>query len=488
MSRRTLFVRNTLAVMLAATVGGSYVYFHGLDFSAAHAAPVATMPATSMSVATLATPTDFSGIVERAGPAVVNISVTGKAQHTSDVTADIDPNDPFSEFFKRFGPQFQQQQRAPQIMRGLGSGFIISPDGLILTNAHVVDGAQEVTVKLTDRREFKAKVLGSDKQSDIAVIRIAAKDLPTVQIGNPALMKVGEPVLAIGSPYGFDNTATAGIVSAKSRSLPDDNYVPFIQTDVAVNPGNSGGPLFNLKGQVVGINSQIYSQTGGYQGLSFSIPIDVAMKVEQQLLQHGKVTRGRLGVSVQEVNQALAESFGLKKSEGALVSSVEKGSPAEKAGVQAGDVILRFNGQPVDHSVDLPTLVADAVPGSSEKLDVMRNGTARTLTVVVGEMKPAKDGTGNKHGEPQGRLGLSVRPLDKDEQQQIGVHGGLLVEDVDGPAAIAGIESGDVILSLNGTAVTGVEQLRNLVGKAGKNVALLVERGDEKIFVPVVLN
>jgi len=491
MNRRTVFVRNTLAIALAAVVGGSYVYFRGAELPGAQAAilpaPAAVAAATTPSSPTLATPTDFSGIVERAGPAVVNISVTGKAKRVSDEASDdVDPNDPFSEFFKRFGPQFQQP-RTPQIMRGLGSGFIISPDGLILTNAHVVDGAQEVTVKLTDRREFKAKVLGADKQSDIAVIRIAARDLPTVQIGNPALVKVGEPVLAIGSPYGFDNTATAGIVSAKSRALPDDNYVPFIQTDVAVNPGNSGGPLFNLKGQVVGINSQIYSQTGGYQGLSFSIPIDVAMKVEQQLVQHGKVTRGRLGVSVQEVNQALAESFGLKKSEGALVSSVEKGSPAEKAGVQPGDVILRFNGQAIDHSVDLPTLVADTAPGSTQKIDVMRNGALKSLNITVGELKPTKEAAASRN-EPQGRLGLAVRPLDKSEQQQIGVHGGLLVEDVNGPAAVAGIQSGDVILSLNGNAVTSVEQLRSLVSKAGKSVALLVERGDDKIFVPVYLN
>jgi len=491
MNRRTVFVRNTLAIALAAVVGGSYVYFRGAELPGAQAAilpaPAAVATATTPSSPTLATPTDFSGIVERAGPAVVNISVTGKAKRVSDEASDdVDPNDPFSEFFKRFGPQFQQP-RTPQIMRGLGSGFIISPDGLILTNAHVVDGAQEVTVKLTDRREFKAKVLGADKQSDIAVIRIAAKDLPTVQIGNPALVKVGEPVLAIGSPYGFDNTATAGIVSAKSRALPDDNYVPFIQTDVAVNPGNSGGPLFNLKGQVVGINSQIYSQTGGYQGLSFSIPIDVAIKVEQQLVQHGKVTRGRLGVSVQEVNQALAESFGLKKSEGALVSSVEKGSPAEKAGVQPGDVILRFNGQAIDHSVDLPTLVADTAPGTTQKIDVMRNGTLKSLNITVGELKPTKEAAASRN-EPQGRLGLAVRPLDKSEQQQIGVHGGLLVEDVNGPAAVAGIQSGDVILSLNGNAVTSVEQLRSLVSKAGKSVALLVERGDDKIFVPVYLN
>jgi len=493
MRRPTLIVRNTLAILVAAAAGGSYVYFHGIDLTAAHAtlAPLSAAPVNAPLVAAgevLATPTDFSGIVERAGPAVVNISVTGKAQRTSnnDQAAQDDSDDPLAEFFKRFGPQMQQPHGS-QIMRGLGSGFIISADGLILTNAHVVDGAQEVTVKLTDRREFKAKVLGSDKQSDIAVIRIDATNLPTVQIGNPSLLKVGEPVLAIGSPYGFDNSATAGIVSAKSRSLPDDNYVPFIQSDVAVNPGNSGGPLFNLKGQVVAINAQIYTQTGGYQGLSFSIPIDVAMKVEQQLVLHGKVTRGRLGVSVQEVNQALAESFGLQKSEGALVSSVEKGSPAEKAGVQPGDVILGFNGQRIDHSVDLPTVVADAAPGSAQKLEIMRNGSAKSLTVVVGEMKPVKDGTGNAIGAPQGRLGLAVRPLNQDEQQQMGVHGGLLVQDVSGPAAIAGIESGDVILSLNGNAVTSVEQLRSLVGKAGKNVALLVERGDEKIFVPVHL-
>ena len=490
MNRRTVFVRNTLAIALAAVIGGGYVYFRGAELPAVQAAILpapATVAAAGAPGSALAAPTDFSGIVERAGPAVVNISVTGKAKRVSDEASDdVDPNDPFSEFFKRFGPQFQQP-RTPQIMRGLGSGFIISPDGLILTNAHVVDGAQEVTVKLTDRREFKAKVLGADKQSDIAVIRIAARDLPTVQIGNPALVKVGEPVLAIGSPYGFDNTATAGIVSAKSRALPDDNYVPFIQTDVAVNPGNSGGPLFNLKGQVVGINSQIYSQTGGYQGLSFSIPIDVAMKVEQQLVQHGKVTRGRLGVSVQEVNQALAESFGLKKSEGALVSSVEKGSPAEKAGVQPGDVILRFNGQAIDHSVDLPTLVADTAPGSTQKIDVMRNGALKSLNITVGELKPTKEAAASRN-EPQGRLGLAVRPLDKSEQQQIGVHGGLLVEDVNGPAAVAGIQSGDVILSLNGNAVTSVEQLRSLVSKAGKSVALLVERGDDKIFVPVYLN
>jgi len=493
MSRRIVFVRNTLAVMLAAVVGGSYVYFHGADFPSAHAAPVsAPLVAANPAPAAPAGPvvaaaTDFSGIVQRAGPAVVNISVTGKLKKVADDNEDADPDDPFAQFFKRFGPQLQVP-RGAQVMHGLGSGFIISPDGVILTNAHVVDGAQEVVVKLTDRREFKAKVLGMDKQSDIAVIRIDAKDLPTVQIGDPSLVKVGEPVLAIGSPYGFDNTATAGIISAKSRSLPDDNYVPFLQTDVAVNPGNSGGPLFNLRGQVIGINSQIYSQTGGFQGLSFSIPIDVAMKVEQQLVQHGKVTRGRLGVSVQDLNQTLSESFGLKTAQGALVSAVEKGSPAEQAGLQAGDVILRFGGHAIDHSVDLPTLVADTAPGTSQPVEVMRGGQLRSLNVKVGEMKTAKnDAPANKADNP-GRLGLAVRPLDKDEQKQLGGQNGLLVEDASGPAAIAGIQGGDVILALNGTPVTNADQLRKLASKAGNSVALLVERGQEKIFVPLTLN
>ena len=494
MSRRIVFVRNTLAVMIAAVVGGSYVYFRGADLPSAHAAALnAPLVASNTAPAAPAGPvvaaaTDFSGIVQRYGPAVVNISVTGKARKVADDDDNgLDPNDPFSEFFKRFGPQLQMPQQ-PRIMHGLGSGFIISPDGLILTNAHVVDGAQEVVVKLTDRREFKAKVLGIDKQSDIAVIRIDAKNLPTVQIGDPSRVKVGQPVLAIGSPYGFDNTATAGIISAKSRSLPDDNYVPFIQTDVAVNPGNSGGPLFDLNGQVIGINSQIYSQTGGFQGLSFSIPIDVAMKVEQQLVTHGKVTRGRLGVSVQDLNQALSESFGLKKAEGALVSSVEKGSPADKAGLQAGDVILSFDGHAIDHSVDLPTLVADTAPGSSKPIQVMRGGKVLTMNVTVGEMKQAKNEAKPGKSDDQGRLGVAVRALGEDERVQIGGQEGVLVEDASGPAAVAGIQSGDVILALNGTPVSSVAQLRKLASEAGKNVALLVERGDEKIFVPLALN
>jgi serine protease Do len=491
---RQIFYRSAMAVAVLAAVTGVYIHTGGFagggmqSADAANPASVASAAPAPASSGAVAVATDFSSMVEGAGPAVVNISVTGSAKASASGDADGsiqgDPDDPFFQFFKRFGPQMQAPHGA-QITRGLGSGFIISSDGLILTNAHVVDGAQEVTVKLTDRREFKAKVLGSDKQSDIAVIRINAKNLPTVQIGNPALSKVGEPVLAIGSPYGFENTATAGIVSAKSRTLPDDTYVPFIQTDVAVNPGNSGGPLFNIKGQVIGINSQIYSQTGGYQGLSFAIPIDVAMKVEQQLVQHGKVTRGQLGVSVQEVNQALADSFGLKKTEGALIGAVEPGSPAEKGGLEVGDVILSFNGRPISRASDLPELVADTKPGVSARVDVIRHGGEKSVTVKVAEMQADKGAGRNSPSGTQGRLGLAVRPLNPDERQQIGVRGGLLVEDATGPSALAGIESGDVILSLNGTPVNSVEQLRQLVGKAGKNVALLVQRDGEKIFIPL---
>ncbi|HWW06403.1 DegQ family serine endoprotease [Collimonas sp.] len=493
---RQTFTRSAIAVAVLVVAGGAYLHSKNSDIgienaNAAITAQNAAPAPVSNAAPAVAVATDFSGIVERSGPAVVNISVTGKAKQSAvsdqdDGSGELDPNDPFSQFFKRFGPQLQIPSH-PQIMRGEGSGFIISADGLILTNAHVVDGAQEVTVKLTDRREFKAKVLGSDKQSDIAVIRIDAKNLPTVQIGNPALTKVGEPVLAIGSPYGFENTATAGIVSAKSRSLPDDTYVPFIQTDVAVNPGNSGGPLFNIKGEVIGINSQIYSQTGGYQGLSFAIPIDVATKVEQQLVKHGKVTRSHLGVSVQEVNQALAESFGLKSAAGALVSSVDKGSPADKGGLQTGDVILRFNGQPINHSSDLPSLVADIAPGTNSTIEVMRDGQAKTLTVKLTEAEVLKTAGKDNGAGSQGRLGLALRQLTPDEQQQVGIRGGLVVEDATGPSALAGIQRGDVILSLNGKPVNSVEQLRQLVSKAGKNVALLVQRDKEKIFVPLTL-
>ncbi|EKZ98241.1 MULTISPECIES: DegQ family serine endoprotease [Cupriavidus] len=486
MIRQTL-ARSAVGVAALAALAGGYAYLQKDAITPGYAAQ--TPVTASAGPIAVATPTDFSSIVDQYGPAVVNISVTARAQRTSaQVPQGVDPDDPLFQFFKRFGPQFQGPQNAqPQLVRGLGSGFIVSQDGLILTNAHVVDNATEVTVKLTDRREFKAKVLGSDPQTDIAVIRIDAKNLPTVRLGDPSKTRVGEPVLAIGSPYGFENTVTAGIVSAKSRSLPDDTYVPFIQTDVAVNPGNSGGPLFNQRGEVIGINSQIYSQTGGYQGLSFAIPINVATKVEDQLVAHGKVTRGRLGISVQEVNQALAQSFNLPKPAGALVNSVEPDSPAAKGGVKAGDVIVQLGDDVIDHSGDLPEHVADLKPGTETKLKVIRKGQPLMLTVQVGAVKEdalAQKGSGGQDG---GRLGLAVRQLTPAEKRDSGIDGGLVVEDVTGPAARVGIQPGDVILSLNGTPISSAEQLRALVSKSGKQVALLVQRDDARIFIPLDL-
>jgi len=488
MFRQTL-TRSAVGVAAIAALAGGYAYLQKDAITPGYAAPTPAAASASSVPVAMAAPTDFSGIVDQFGPAVVNISVTARAQRTSaQVPQGIDPDDPLFQFFKRFGPQFQGPQNNPQqLVRGLGSGFIVSPDGLILTNAHVVDNATEVTVKLTDRREFKAKVLGTDPQTDIAVIRIDAKNLPTVRLGDPSKIRVGEPVLAIGSPYGFENTVTAGIVSAKSRSLPDDTYVPFIQTDVAVNPGNSGGPLFNQRGEVIGINSQIYSQTGGYQGLSFAIPINVATKVQEQLVAHGKVTRGRLGISVQEVNQALAQSFNLPKPAGALVNSIEADSPAARAGLKPGDVIVQLGDDVIDHSGDLPEHVADMKPGTQTQMKVIRKGEPLTLTVKVGT---AKDGTVAQKvsgGETGGKLGLAVRPLTPTERRDSGIDGGLVVEDVAGPAARVGIQPGDVILSLNGTPINSAEQLRALVSKSGKQVALLVQRDDARIFIPLDL-
>lgn len=430
---------------------------------------------------------DFAEIAAQQGPAVVNISVSGTAKtQLSEFPGfpQVDPNDPFYEFFRRF------QIPAPQgstPARGLGSGFIISSDGVILTNAHVVADADEVTVKLTDKREFRAKVIGADKQSDVAVLKIDARGLPVVTIGDAQQARVGEWVVAIGSPFGFENTVTAGIISAKSRSLPNEGYVPFLQTDVAVNPGNSGGPLFNMKGEVIGINSQIYSRSGGYQGLSFAIPIDVAMKVERQLLDHGKVSRGRLGVLIQEVNQDLANSFGLEKPAGALVSSVEKGGPADRGGIESGDVIQKFNGKEIIRSSDLPPLVADMTPGAEATLEVWRKGRIKTISMKVGEMQTAV-ANASPGSEAKGKLGLIVRPLTSDERKKADASEGegLIVERVaDGPAARAGIRPGDVILSVNGEKVASEEQLRTLVDKKGKRLALLIARGDGKLFVPV---
>jgi serine protease Do len=441
--------------------------------AAAGRLPVQSAPATAAasSVATRGVP-DFTQLVKQAGPAVVNISVTKEVQASQALP--FDENDPMYEFFRRFAVPVPKQ--AP--VRGIGSGFIVSPDGYILTNAHVVDGVKEVHVKLTDRREFTAKVIGTDSKTDVALIKIDAQNLPTVKIGESNDVKVGQWVAAVGSPFGFENSVTAGIVSATSRSLPGGSYVPFIQTDVAVNPGNSGGPLFDLDGNVVGINSQIYSASGGYMGLSFAIPIDAAMDVMQQLKTAGHVTRGRIGVAVQSVNQSLAQSFGLPKPEGALVSSVDEKGPAKRAGIEPGDVILAWNDHPIDASSDLPVLVAGTKPGTRAKVKVWRDGAERTLDVTVGTM--ADNTVASKKetdSSASGKLGLLVQQGDQ----------GLVVAQASGPAAQAGVQPGDVILGVNNRPVKSVQELRQAVEKAGKHLALLVQRGEATVYVPVEL-
>jgi len=483
--KQKVLVRGLVAAGIIAALAAGGIKAYEPFASSAHAATAAAPAAAGAPPATQTLP-DFAALAERYGPAVVNISVTHnvKTGFTAPQFPGLSKDDPFFEFFRQFRGQVPQKEMP---VRGLGSGFIISSDGTILTNAHVVADAREVTVKLTDQREFKAKVIGSDPQSDVAVLKIDAKNLPTVTLGDSDAVRVGEWVMAIGSPYGFENTVTSGIVSATSRSLPDGTYVPFIQTDAAVNPGNSGGPLFNMKGEVIGINSQIYSRSGGYQGLSFAIPINVASNVEHQLVKYGKVSRGRIGVTIQEVNQSLANSFGLKEPTGALVASVEKDGPAAKAGVEPGDVILKVNGKEISRSNDLPPYVANLKTGSTAQLEVWRKGKTRDLTVTVGEMKATKTAA-VKPDNPHGQLGLAVRPLNPDEQKEAGVHGGLLVEDASGPAAKAGVEAGDIILALNGTPLKSVGELRGLVERSGKQtIALLVQREDTKIFVPVDL-
>jgi serine protease Do len=483
-SRNILLVLFALCLLSAAGIA-ALRYLPATLAALAHAGAVAQARAAEpMRQATLP---DFASIVAQNGAAVVNISVSGttKAGWMKAPDENDFGNDPFFQFFRGLPFKFQiPHDEVP--MQGLGSGFIVSPDGVILTNAHVVRDAAEVTVKLIDRREFRARVVGTDLETDIAVLRIDAKNLPTVRLGNPAASRVGDWVVAIGSPFGFENSVTAGIVSAKGRSLPGDAYVPFIQTDVAVNPGNSGGPLFNMAGEVIGINSQIYSRSGGYEGLSFAIPIDVAVKVRDQIVATGHATHARLGVTVQEVNQPLAESFGLKKVEGALVSSVQPDSAAARAGLQAGDVILKFNGRPIAASSDLPSLVSEAKPGESAKLEIWRKGGIRELSAVLGktEQTAAGEATGGE-ALAHGRLGLAVRPLTSEERREAGVSAGLLVERVEGPAERAGVQPGDLILSVNGTALKSAAQLRELAAHASKSVALLVQRGDARIFVPL---
>jgi serine protease Do len=485
------------ALVAAGVIGtGAAAYRGQLEAPMAHAqaspvlaggvaTPAGTPGATSLPL------NGFSDLVKKTGPAVVNISVNSIRKASVDM-----PQIPeeFREFFRGFGgknmPNFPNMPRGDVPMRGQGSGFIVSPDGYILTNAHVVDGADTVTVRLTDRREFRAKVVGADKTSDVAVLKIDAKSLPTVRLGKSADANVGEWVVAIGSPFGFENSVTAGIVSAKSRSLPDASYTPFIQTDVAVNPGNSGGPLFNLAGEVIGINSQIYSRSGGFQGISFAIPIEMALNVKDQLIKHGKVTRGRLGVTVQEVNATLADSFSLDRPRGALISSVDSGSPAEKAGLQVGDIILKYNGTAIERSSDLPVLVADTAPGKTAPVEIWRKGAAKSLTVATYEGKAKAEQTaGDDSGSEAsgGRLGLAVRPLTPEERRENHGRGGLLVEEVSGAAARAGVQPGDLVLSLNGNPVKSIDELRSHAAKAGKRVALLIQREGQQLFVPIEL-
>ncbi len=459
--------------------------------AAAVAVPGAVAPAAPAPIAAGVVLPDFTQIVSRNGPAVVNIRVMGSTKTAGQGLPrgqQLDPDDPFYEFFRRFqGPQNPRAQRDRPVF-GAGSGFIISPDGVILTNAHVVRDAKEVTVKLQDRREYRARVLGSDPKTDVAVLKIDAKNLPVVPIGRSTDLKVGEWVLAIGSPFGLDSSVTAGVVSAKGRSLPDDSHVPFIQTDVAVNPGNSGGPLFNTKGEVVGINSQIYSQTGGYMGLSFAIPIDVAFRIKDQIVTTGKVQHAKLGVTIQEVNQAFADSFKLDSPEGALVANVEKGGAAERAGIKSGDVIRKLNGQPIIASGDLPAMLALSAPGDKVALDVWRDGKIVRLDARLAnaEDKPDVAERADVIGaDDSARLGLALRPLEPNERRQSGIVNGLVIEDAAGAAASAGVQPGDVLLSVNGRAVNSVSQVRDAVGKSSKSVALLIQRGADRIFFPV---
>ena len=439
---------------------------------------------------------DFTQLVEREGPAVVNISANRmEDEEDSPFPFPIPEDDPFFEFFKRFVPPNgapRQQQPRERESVSYGSGFILSEDGYLLTNAHVVAGASQVQVKLNDKREFKAKVIGVDKRTDVAVLKIDASGLPKVKIGAPATLKVGEWVAAIGAPFGFDNTVTAGIVSAKGRSLPDENYVPFIQTDVAINPGNSGGPLFNLRGEVVGINSQIYSRSGGFMGISFAIPIDIAVGVAEQLKTKGKVSRGQLGVHIQELSQELARSFGRPNAEGALIVNIEPNSAAAKAGVQVGDIVLAFDGHKVESSKDLPMLVGAKAPGSKAKLTLWRKGEEKTLEVVLSELASAERAPNSKpqqQAAPKMRfdkLGLELAELSREQRAEIGVNGGLLVEKVSGLAAKSGLAAGDVILAVNHSPAPDLKTFSGLV-QQGDAVALLVRRGDSTLFLPLRL-
>ena len=440
---------------------------------------------------------DFTVLAEQQGSKVVNISSIKNAVNRGN--QQLSPQEEhMQEFFNRFGipmppgmgPNDQQQKQ----MSATGSGFILESDGYIITNAHVVGEADSIIVKLADKREFQAKLLGIDRRTDVALLKIDAKDLPTVKLGNPKKIKVGEWVAAIGSPFGLENTMTVGVVSAKGRALPQqENYVPFIQTDVAINPGNSGGPLFNTNGEVIGINSQIYSRTGGYMGLSFAIPIDVAMDVADQLKNNGKVVRGWLGIAIQEVTDELTEALGLKDKSGALVAGVNKGAPAGKAGIEAGDVILKFNNKVIETSSDLPKYVRLTKPNNVVPVEIWRKGNIKTLRVKIGEMPDDRMQASNKKTikESANRIGLVLKEATAKDKKMLDGRNGLVVTKASGPAVSSQIREGDIILALNNTPVTSVRAFNREINKTpkGKTIALLIYRNGDTLFVPVkVLN
>ena len=441
---------------------------------------------------------DVADLVEQYGAAVVNVSTTKMVKRGGGqgMPFMVPGDEQMQEFFRRFfpnGPGGQQPGAPMQDIptRGEGSGFIVSSDGYILTNAHVVSGADEVIVKLIDKRKFTAKVIGADARTDVAVLKITSpRSLPIAKLGDPAKLRVGEAVAAIGSPFGFENSVTAGIVSAKGRSLPTESYVPFIQTDVPINPGNSGGPLFNMRGEVVGINSQIYSRSGGYQGVSFAIPIDVAMEVVNQLKTGGKISRGWLGVIIQEVTADLSESFGLDRPRGALVAQVTDGGPAEKSGLQPSDVILKFGGKPVEDSSDLPRMVGMTKPGVKVPVQVWRKGGAKEINVVLGELPTDDTLAESKSAKAYTRGGVVLAELTADQRRELKLNHGLLVEETTGDAARAGIRTGDVILAVNNTPMRSVEDFRNVINAVpkGRSAAILVRRGEGSLYVPLKIS
>ena len=487
---------------LAALIASLFIYSPSragiLDFldskkppesRAVASAPSTVVDAPAPAQGLIQTP-NYRAIVRQWGPAVVGVTVEGTRKVGLDGSPGTDGDEErFFRFFRGIpGAPFHMPHSLEQPFHGQGSGFVVDRDGLILTNAHVVRGAQQVTVKLADRRELTAKVLGEDAATDIAVLKVNARQLVAVKFGDPKALQVGDYVLAIGAPFGFDQSASAGIVSAKGRSLPGETYVPFIQTDAAVNPGNSGGPLFDAAGNVVGINAQIFSQTGGYQGLSFAIPIDVALHTKDQIVATGHASHARLGVMVQDLDQALAESFGLDRPDGALVAGVDPGSPAASAGLKPGDVITQVNGAPIERAGDLSNRIGLDVPGSRVELKVWRERALREFSVKLAAAKTDTVQPATVGDEEHGRLGLALRPLTPQERDEGAPDRGLVVESVAGPAAHAGIQPGDILLGIDGKPAGSVDQVRGAVRQLhSKTVALLLERDGQRIFVPVKL-